>query len=97
MIDYKKFVENSRKWLSQYIQDNHLRSLVIGISGGIDSTVSCAIACPVCKELNIPLIGRSLPCHSNNPEEINSANLVGKAFCTDYKEVVIESRQGTDD
>lgn len=90
MIDYKKFVENSRKWLSQYIKDNHLQSLVIGVSGGIDSTVSCAIASPVCYELNIPLIGRSLPCHSNNPEEINSAQLVGEAFCTDYKEVAIE-------
>ena len=90
MIDYKKFVENSRKWLSQYIQDNYLQSLIIGISGGIDSTVSCAIAYPVCYDLGISLIGRSLPCHSNNPEEINSADLVGKAFCTDYKKVAIE-------
>ena len=90
MIDYKKFVENSRKWLSKYIKDNHLQSIIIGVSGGIDSTVSCCIASPVCKELNISLIGRSLPCHSNNPEEINSANLVGEAFCNDYKEVAIE-------
>ena len=90
MIDYKKFVENSRKWLKNYIKENHLQSLVIGVSGGIDSTVSCAIASPVCDELDILLIGRSLPCHSNNPEEINSALLVGKAFCNDFKEVAIE-------
>lgn len=90
MINYKKFVENSRKWLEDYITSNHLQSLVIGVSGGIDSTVSCAIASPVCKKLNISFIGRSLPCHSNNPEEINSADLVGQAFCTDFKEVAIE-------
>ena len=90
MIDYSKFIESSRKWLSQYIKDNHLQSLIIGISGGIDSTVSCAIASPVCKELNIPLIGRSLPCNTNKKEETNTANLVGQAFCTDYKEVIIE-------
>ena len=90
MIDYNKFVFNSRKWLKEYISNNHLQSLIIGISGGIDSTVSCAIAYPVCYELDIPLIGRSLPCHSNNPEEINSAQLVGKAFCNDFKEVTIE-------
>ena len=90
MIDYNKFVFNSRKWLKEYISNNHLQSLIIGISGGIDSTVSCAIAYPVCYELDIPLIGRSLPCHSNNPEEINSAQLVGEAFCTDFKEVAIE-------
>ena len=90
MIDYNKFVFNSRKWLKEYISNNHLQSLVIGVSGGIDSTVSCAIAYPVCYELDIPLIGRSLPCHSNNPEEINSAQLIGKAFCNDFKEVTIE-------
>ena len=90
MIDYSKFVENSRKWLSQYIKDNHLQSLVIGISGGIDSTVSCAIASPVCKELNISLIGRSLPCLTNKECELHTANLVGNAFCTDYKECNIQ-------
>ena len=91
MIDYKKFVENSRKWLSQYIQDNHLQSLVIGVSGGIDSTVSCAIAYPVCYDLGIPLIGRSLPTTTNTPDENNSARLVGEAFCTDFKEVNISA------
>lgn len=91
MIDYKKFVENSRKWLSQYIQDNHLQSLVIGIFGGIDSTVSCAIAYPVCKELNIPLIGRSLPTTSNKIDETITAFKVGETFCNDFKEVPIEN------
>lgn len=91
MIDYKKFVENSRKWLSQYIQDNHLQSLVIGISGGVDSTVSCTIAYPVCYDLGIPLIGRNLPTTTNTPDENNAARLVGEAFCTDFKEVNISA------
>ena len=91
MIDYKKFVDNSREWLKDYIQKNHLQSLVIGISGGIDSTVSCAIASPVCKELNIPLIGRSLACYTNKCVEVDSAYMVGNAFCTDFKEISIES------
>jgi len=85
MIDYSKFVENSRKWLSQYIKDSHLQSICVGVSGGIDSTVSCAIASPVCKELNIPLIGRSLPTTTNKPDENNIAILVGDAFCSDFK------------
>jgi len=91
MIDYKKFVENSRKWLSQYIQDNHLQSLVIGVSGGIDSTVSCAIACSVCEGLGIPLIGRSLPTVSNHNIEIDVADLVGNAFCDNYAKKSIEA------
>ena len=85
MIDYSKFIENSRKWLSRYIRNNHLQSICIGISGGIDSTVSCAIASPVCEELNIPLIGRSLPTATNKPDENDIATLVGNAFCTDFK------------
>ena len=91
MIDYSKFVEGSRKWLSQYIKDNRLQSIVIGVSGGIDSTVSCAIASPVCEELNIPLIGRSLPTTTNKADENSTAQLVGKTFCTDFKEVNISA------
>ena len=91
MIDCSKFVENSRKWLKKYIQDNHLQSIVIGVSGGIDSTVSCVIAAPVCKELGIPLIGRSLPTFSNHNVEIDVADLVGKAFCDNYDKKSIEA------
>ena len=90
MIDYEKFVENSRKWLAKYIEDNHLQSIIIGVSGGIDSTVSCAISYPVCKDLGIPLIGRSLPCNTNKKDENDTAILVGKSFCTDFKIVSIE-------
>lgn len=89
MIDYNKFVENSRKWLKRYIQDNHLQSIIIGVSGGIDSTVSCAIASPVCKELGIPLIGRSLPTTTNKIKESEIAQQVGNAFCYDFKTVNI--------
>ena len=91
MIDYSKFVENSRKWLKKYIQDNHLQSIVIGVSGGIDSTISCAIASPVCEELGIPLIGRSLPTFSNHDVEIDVADLVGNAFCDNYDKKSIEA------
>ena len=89
MIDYSKFVENSRKWLSQYIKDNHLQSICVGISGGIDSTVSCALANPVCNALNISLIGRSLPTTTNKIKESEIAQQVGDAFCTDFKTVNI--------
>ena len=90
MIDYKQFVINSVDYLYNYIEDNRLQSLVLGISGGIDSTVVAAIASLACKQANISLIGRSLMCFTNNPEEIRAAQLVGNAFCTDFKEVPLE-------
>jgi NAD+ synthetase len=94
MIDYSKFLQSIREWLSDYIEDNHLQSLIIGISGGIDSTVVCAIVSPVCQKMGIPLIGRSLPAYSNSSEEINTATLVGQAFCDDFKEAPIERMFG---
>ena len=89
MIDYKLFVENSRKWLEDYISSNHLQSLVLGISGGIDSTVSAALAYPVCKKLNIPLIGRTLTTITNKEQERTAAIAVGNAFCNDFKVIDI--------
>lgn len=91
MKDWNKFVKGSRNFLKNYIIDNRLESCVLGISGGIDSTVSACLASPVCKELNIPLIGRSLPTTTNMPDENNTARLVGEAFCTDFKEVNISA------
>ena len=90
MINYKKFAMKSIDYLYKYITDNHLKSLILGISGGIDSTIVACLASIACKTAKVPLIGRSLPAHSNNPEEINSAILVGQAFCDDFKEVAIE-------
>ena len=84
MIDYKLFVENSRKWLEDYISSNRLQSLVLGISGGIDSTVSAALASPVCKKLNIPLIGRTLTTITNKEQERTASISVGNAFCNDF-------------
>ena len=89
MTDYKLFVENSRKWLEDYISSNHLQSLVLGISGGLDSTVSAALAYPVCKKLNIPLIGRTLTTITNKEQERTTAIAVGNAFCNDFKVIDI--------
>ena len=88
-MNCKKFLNNSIEALVKYIKNNHLKSLVLGISGGIDSTVVAAIASEACKQCNIPLIGRSLPSGTNKIEEKDAAELVGEAFCNDYKEVDI--------
>ena len=76
--------------LKSYLEKNNLKSMILGISGGIDSTVVAAICHEVSKKTGIPLIGRSLPTNHNKEGEINSADLVGKAFCNDYKEVNIQ-------
>ena len=60
--------------------------MVLGISGGIDSTVVTAICHEVSKQTGIPLIGRSLPI-KNKEDEFDVSKLVGEAFCNDFKVV----------
>lgn len=71
--------------LSKYLIDNNIKAQILGISGGIDSTVCAAICHEVYKKTDIPLIGRSLPTKFNKTDETTTADLVGKAFCNDYK------------
>ena len=86
-LNYKKTVENLRRLVKDYIIKSNLNSLVLGISGGIDSALVAVLVKPVCDDLNIPLIGRSITIGSNSPEEIKRAKDVGESFCTDFKEV----------
>ena len=55
--------------------------------GGIDSALVAAIAKPVCDELNIPLIGRSITISTNKQDEILRAKMIGESFCTNFKEI----------
>jgi NAD+ synthetase len=90
-LDYGEVFEKIVQKTSEYLINNNIKAQILGISGGIDSTVCAAICHEVSKRTNIPLIGRSLPTAFNKKDEINSADLVGKAFCDDYKEVNIQN------
>lgn len=86
IISYEKLAEEIRSELRKYIEAYKLRSLVIGISGGIDCALCCVLAKPVCDELKIPLIGRSLPIEGNKDNEISRAKQTGIQFCTNFYE-----------
>jgi len=86
-IDFKKTIENIRRELKDYLQKYKLKALIIGESGGIDSAICTVLAAPVCKELGIELIGRSISIESNKPEEIERSENIGNLFCTDFKSV----------
>ena len=88
-INYESAIKNIRSELKSYLVNGNLKSVVLGVSGGIDSTLCALLAKPVCEELNIPLIGRSLPTKSNSKGENSRAKRIGNAFCTEFKEVAI--------
>ena len=88
-INYNEYFEQKVQALTDYVKKYNLKALILGISGGIDSTVCAAICHEVSKRIPVKVIGRSLPTEYNKEGETASADLVGKAFCTDYKEVNI--------
>lgn len=83
-LDYEYVFRTLVALTASYLNRNNLRTMVLGISGGIDSTVVAAIANEVSKENEINFIGRSLPIR-NKEEEFDVSKLVGEAFCDNFK------------
>jgi len=86
-IDYEKMFKNIISNGRQYLKENKtLKSLVMGISGGIDSALTCALAFEVIKEVpDVKLMGRSIPIETNTAQELGRASAVGDAFCDQFE------------
>ena len=85
-LDYAEVYKNLVGGIKSYCEKNHIKALVLGISGGIDSTVCAAL----CKQVDLPLIGVSLPCSTNGTDEVSSATLAGNEFCSTFEEINLE-------
>jgi NAD+ synthetase len=83
--DCGRIAENIRAHIKNYIRENRLQSLVLGISGGIDSALCAALLKPVCEFCHIPLIGRSITIETNQSDEIDRSIVVGENFCHDFE------------
>lgn len=90
-IDYVKVADGICDQLREYIEKSSLQSLIIGVSGGVDSAVCTVLASTVCKELKIPLIGRSIPILTNTSEEKKRSYDIGSKFCDDFRTVDLSS------
>lgn len=82
-LNYEKVFNTLVEETANYVTSNGLKAMVLGISGGIDSTVVAAICHEVSKKTGIPLIGRSLPIKNKNDEFATSVH-VGEAFCNEF-------------
>lgn len=86
-MNYQKAFETMVSETAKYLCKNGLKTMVLGLSGGLDSTVTAAICHEVVKqypEQQFKFIGVSLPCSTNTVEENDSANAAMKAFCSEY-------------
>lgn len=84
MKDYEEILNKIVNHTSNYLISNSLEGMVLGISGGIDSTVTAAIGYLVAKKTGLTLYGMSLPTHSNTDEEELVAYDVMTRFCDKY-------------
>lgn len=85
-LNYEHVFNTLVEETAKYITKNNLKAMILGISGGIDSTVVATICHEVSKKTGIPLIGRSLPI-KNKSDEFDVSELVGQVFCDDFKVV----------
>lgn len=89
-LDYAQVWENTVTAIADYLNKNKLESMILGVSGGIDSTVNAAIGCEVYKRTGKKLIGLSLMTSTNEADEDYAASLVGSEFCTEYVKCSME-------
>jgi len=83
-IEISHAIKVMRAKVAAYILDNQLQSLVLGVSGGVDSAFAAALLRPVCDYTNTRLIGRSITIETNKPDEIERSIAVGLHFCHDF-------------
>ena len=86
-MDYSKVFDTMVSQTAAYLADHHLKTMVLGLSGGIDSTVTAAICHEVVARYPqhaFKFIGVSLPCSTNSDEENHSASLAMQGFCSEY-------------
>lgn len=89
MKNWDKWISDAVNALKNYINHYNLKSVVLGLSGGIDSTVSAVICHLATKDLpGVTFIGRSLPIKNSN-DEISIASKLGQILCDDYQEVIM--------
>ena len=83
-MNYQKVFETMVQETKKYLENNNVWAMILGISGGIDSTVTAAI-CHEVEKLNpeLKFYGVSLPCSSNKETENESAEYCMRAFCKD--------------
>ena len=70
IIDYNLLKNRIVKWIKDYADTNNIQSLVVGVSGGIDS----AVVSTLCAETKLPTFALGMPIHQDHNQESLSDN-----------------------
>jgi len=75
-VDYEEIERKIVQWLKGKVEEAGARGLVLGISGGLDSSVTAVLVKKAVGDNHLALI---LPCHSH-PQDLEHANFIAKTF-----------------
>jgi NAD+ synthase len=82
IIDYKNLSIKIQDWIKSYVNENGISTLVVGVSGGIDS----AVVSTLCAETGIPTIVVGMPINSS-PENTKLSDLQISLLSAKYDNV----------
>lgn len=90
-VNYANLFEDMVDFTYDYVVSNNLQSAVLGVSGGIDSTIVAALLYEVKKRLEVShpdmpfgVLGYSLPTATTADDEYLISTFVGNAFCSTF-------------
>jgi NAD+ synthase len=82
IIDYENLSDKIQEWILSYTLENKITTLVVGVSGGIDS----AVVSTLCAETGLPTIVVGMPLNSSS-ENTELSNKHISFLCEKYKNV----------
>jgi NAD+ synthase len=74
--DYEKVAATIERWLRDYLEHSGCKGFVLGLSGGLDSSVVGAL----CRRVSSATLGLLLPCGHRSADSTEDAQLVAKQF-----------------
>ncbi len=85
-MEAQQFVSRCAHWVSQKVEDAHTKGIVVGMSGGVDSSV-CAVLCK--KAVGKEVLALIMPIYSSHTD-VEDAFTVAHTFGIDTKVVQLE-------
>ena len=88
VLDYPKLIDEIQNKTKEYVMSANAKGVVLGLSGGIDSSVTAALSVKALGKENV--LGLSLPCHSI-PQDLEDAKLIAKNLGITFKVLELTS------
>lgn len=87
-LNYSKLVDELQNRIKEYVKSANAKGVVLGLSGGIDSSVTAALSVNALGKEKV--LGLGLPCHSI-PQDIEDAQLVANNLGITFKVINLSS------